>query len=427
MNSGHQNKLWRRIGLQLGCGHQGLWAGAAALLVLGFFSLPLSLGLHNTSYALAGVLAWFGFIPWLKNGEWRQWLADPLVRWLLLLLPILLWGSWHSLADWQGELGASFKKYVKFPLAAVLLLLLRKPLLQRQASWGFGLGAALVTAISYLNFFWDIPWLPSREQEWGDQTVVGNYITQGIMLSFLVLLCLQRLRASGTGWQRWVWSAGALLAIGAVAYLLNGRTGYVALLAGLLGYGLFALPRKWLALAFTSSQRVQERYVLAKQETQQVFQELQQGQTPTFSSIGARWYMWLKTTEIIRDKPITGWGLGSHGIQWCERNPQPEWCYVGRYTPHNQFLFFASELGLLGVIWFIGLFFILARAGWKNPAMRPLMMGFLGIFLIDSLFNASLWNAREYNFFLIMLCLLYAKAQAPSQTEGIPHRQRRVV
>ena len=54
--------------------------------------------------------------------------------------------------------------------------------------------------------------------------------------------------------------------------------------------------------------------------------------------------------------------------------------------------------------------------GWHGGMYRPLMMGFIAIFIGDSLVNASLWNAREYNFFIIMMCLLYSMTRA--QAEG---------
>ena len=43
-------------------------------------------------------------------------------------------------------------------------------------------------------------------------------------------------------------------------------------------------------------------------------------------------------------------------------------------------------------------------------------MGFIAIFIGDSLVNASLWNAREYNFFTIMLCWLYCSAKFTKKT-----------
>src|SRR5690606_2080893 len=119
--------------------------------------------------------------------------------------------------------------------------------------------------------------------------------------------------------KKWLWIIVIGLAVVSTMYLSNGRTGYVVLIAGILLYIVFALPRKWSWLgviaivlaslvAFSTSSRVQERYNSAISETQLIFEQNSRGELPTFSSIGARWYMWMKSLELVQERPLLGWG-----------------------------------------------------------------------------------------------------------------------
>lgn len=398
------------------------WINILALCSLGliFFCLPNSLALHNSGFALGVLISIFGGYFY---HHWNTLKKEPLTWVILVLFLLVCLAATHSLSSWDAALGVTFNKYSKIILALFILALFLDGKNRTLCYKAFFIGSIVVLITTYLNVWFDIPWSVTKNTGWGvDHTVFGNYITQSLMMSFFVLMCFHYARNTLNIKFKVVLFCLSLLAIGSVFYLSNGRTGYLAILVGVFFYVLFSLPKKWswigasligvfALIAFQTSDRVQERYELAQKETQLLFEEAERGEVPTFSSIGARWYMWMKTLENIQERPLTGWGLGSHGIKWCEKAPQPVWCSVGDTTPHNQFLFFTVELGVLGFIAFSVLFLVLIWAGLGSPKYRPLMMGFVGIFLVDSLVNASLWNSREYNFFLMMMVLLYASAR----------------
>jgi len=395
-------------------------------LVLAFLFLPFSLAAHNASLALTVLTALFSGLGWRKRDSlWKE----PLVWSLLALFLWVCVGSLYSLSTWNDALGINFNKYSKLFFGVFLIAILLNKKAREYAFFAFAAGMFFVLISTYLNIWFEVPWSATKKQGWGvDHTVFGNYITQNIMMSFFALQGMFFAFNSEVQWRKWLWSIVAGLAVISTMYLSSGRTGYVVLLAGILLYIVFALPRKWswlgviaIVLAslvtFSTSSRVQERYNSAISETQLIFEQNSRGELPTLSSIGARWYMWMKSLELVQERPLLGWGLGSHGIKWCEKAPEPVWCKVGDTTPHNQFIFFAVELGIVGLILFLLLISTLCWAGWQGGKYRPLMMGFIAIFLVDSMVNASLWNAREYNFFILIMCLLYTMIRFEDKNE----------
>lgn len=395
-------------------------------LVLAFLFLPFSLAAHNASLALTVLTALLSGSVWRKRDSlWKE----PLVWSLLALFFWVCVGSFYSLSTWNDALGTNFNKYSKLFFGVFLIAILLNKKAREYAFFAFSVGMFFVLISTYLNIWFEVPWSVTKNQGWGmDHTVFGNYITQNIMMSFFALQGIFFIFTNEARWKKWFWIIVTGLAIISIMYLSSGRTGYVVLLAGIILYIVFALPKKWSWLgviaivlaslvAFSTSSRVQERYELAISETQLIFEQNSRGELPTFSSIGARWYMWMKSLELVQERPILGWGLGSHGIKWCEKAPEPVWCQVGDTTPHNQFIFFAVELGIVGLILFLLLISTLCWAGWQGGKYRPLMMGFIAIFLVDSMVNASLWNAREYNFFILMMCLLYTMIRFEDKNE----------
>lgn len=389
-------------------------------MVATFLFLPFSLAAHNFALGITVLLILAAGLVF----KFRGYLAkEPLVWSFVALFALVVFGSFYSVSSWDSALGINFNKYLKIIFGVLFLTVFLNEKYRELSFKAFFVGVFFVLLCTYLNIFFDLPWSLTKNRGWGvDHTVFGNYITQNIMMSFFVLQSFFYFGRAKKNFEKIFFLAVAVAAIASVIYLSNGRTGYFVLFGGAFVYFVFVLPKRWMlagvsiillagVFAFGTSDRIQERFDLAQQETQLLFEQHARGEVPTFSSIGARWYMWMKSIELIKERPLTGWGLGSHGVKWCEKAPEPVWCQVGDTTPHNQFLFFGVELGILGIVAFCSLLGVLCWAAFYGEEYKALMMGFVAIFFCDSLVNASLWNAREYNFFIIMMCLLYSQAR----------------
>jgi O-antigen ligase len=211
----------------------------------------------------------------------------------------------------------------------------------------------------------------------------------------------------------------AILAIVSISHLSQGRTGLVLLTVGLVAYALSATRGKWvfasllgvvlaITLAFASSGMLQGRF-------SQAVEEAQRHDVDPLSSIGHRLYNYKITPQLIAEKPLLGHGTGAYHTEICRFTEKPEWCETFSWHPHNQFLFFGVDHGLLGVVLYALLFFTLYRTALRAPNQeaKAFLCALASILLIDSLINSPFYSSRESQFFAYMLALLVSMAWRP--------------
>ncbi|HEY4663413.1 MAG TPA: O-antigen ligase family protein [Comamonas sp.] len=390
---------------------------SAFFLIIGFLGFPVALGVGNVGILLAVILALIGGTIFRFRGMLSK---EPLV-WIFLFLFILaVLSISYSAADWDTGVWRTFNKYSKFLFVIPILALLSYRFVRHACLAAFSLSMFFLLLCTYLNVWFEIPWSATNNQGWfKDHTVVGDYITQNIMMSFFAVLCLHFGIHAKDKSRKIFGILIFLAACVAVTTLSPGRTGYLMLIGGLMAYLFFLLPKYWGALgalavggitavAVLNSDVAMQRIDLAVQETKLIFEQKAQGEIPDVTSTGGRWQMWATTWELIQERPLLGWGLGSYGIKFCDKMPEEAWCELGDRHPHNQYLSFWVELGILGLLGFLVLMGVLFWAAWGDRQMRPLMAGFIAVLAINSVFNVSLWSSREYHFFILMMCLLYA-------------------
>jgi O-antigen ligase len=110
---------------------------------------------------------------------------------------------------------------------------------------------------------------------------------------------------------------------------------------------------------------------------------------------------------------LLGSGTGSYGsLARAACGDRPD-CDVISVHPHNQFLYFGVELGLIGLFAFCYYLYAAAKASAKlEPPRRALVLSFLAIFVVDSLVHGALWLAVENHLFTFILALLMAEISA---------------
>ncbi len=404
-------------------------SAALACLVLVFLSFPVAMALGYVAMALVLL---FGL---LSGRIWQRWPTvrhAPLVWAALGLYALMLIGTLYSPAS-SEDIRLHLSKYSKLLLVPVCLALLSDHAWRRRCMNAFAIAMLFILASAYANIFWDLPWSSTHNQGWGqNHTVIGDYITQNVMMTFFVVLAMDRgLRAGAAAWQRGAWWLAAALAALSITHLSSGRTGYLLLLVALLAFFILATQgwKRWAALGMlglglllvgVTSTEVQQRVQLAVTEARN-------SDSMEITSIGGRINFWRNTWALVEQKPITGWGTGSYHDTWCEHVTAEGWCAFGRWHPHNQYLFFWMEHGVLGLL---GLLALIGAPVWAarhaQPHQRRLLLSFAVIFAVNSLINASLWSSRESHFFVMLLILLCADAlytgRQPAAPAGLPMR-----
>ncbi len=392
-------------------------------LVAAFLFFPVAFALGNVAIALAFVLS---IGAGAYRARWQSIRGMPVVWWALGLYAVVLLGVLYTSAP-AGDVRMHLSKYGKLLLVPALLPLLAEPRWRRHCMHAFLAAMGFILLSVYANVFWQLPWSITKNQGWGvDHTVVGDYITQNIMMAFFTIAAIAQGQAATVSWRRWLWWLCALLAAVAVTQLSQGRTGYLLLLVAVVTYVFCALRGRlrWFALgglvaamaiALLSSHTVRERMALG-------IAEAEASGNMAITSIGGRVNFWSKTLELASEKPVLGWGTGSYHSVWCHRVTQEGWCWFGGWHPHNQYLFFWMENGLPGLLLF-GL--LVAAPAWaaRRAAVRdrPLLWGFAAIFAVDSLINSPLFSGRESHFFVLLLVWVCAQAQfGPADAQEAP-------
>ena len=380
-------------------------------LVAAFLLFPVAFAPGNVAIALAFLLS-------VAAGDYRaRWQAVrgmPVVWWALGLYAVVLVGALYSPAP-GADIGMHLSKYGKLLLLPALLPLLAQAAWRTRCLHAFMAAMGFILASVYANVFWQLPWSVTQNQGWGgDHTVVGDYITQNIMMVFFATAAIAR-GQSAQSWRRWAWWLAAALAAVAVTQLSQGRTGYLLLCVAAAGYVFLALRgrARWVVLGsmalaiggvLATSQTVRDRIALG-------LNEAAQSSSMEITSIGGRVNFWKHTALLIEEKPLQGWGTGSYHSVWCQRVTQEGWCWFGGWHPHNQYLFFWMENGVLGLVLFLLLVSAPARASARAAALdRPLLWAFSLIFAVDSLINSPLFSGRESHFFIMLLLWLCAQA-----------------
>jgi len=374
-----------------------------------YFLFPISVAGANVSMLVVLVA---GLLAGQYRQRWEAVRCNPVVWASLGLYAWMLVGITYSPAPWS-DVAQHLGKYFKLVFLVLVMSLLMDAKWRRRC-WGAFTAAMLFTlACTYANIWIDLPWSRTQNQGWGvDHTVFKDYISQGIMMSMLVLIALsQTLNSKWTPRWRLAWAGVALLAVLSITHLSYGRTGYVALAAALGAFALFAMKgrSRWLVLAGVglvavvlvySSGGLRDRVALAVQEARSSHQE-------DFTSIGQRLYFAEKTWSLIQEKPVLGWGTGAYHEQFCRVATNPAWCDAGKFHPHNQLLFIWVEHGSIGLG--ILLFMILLpvfNVRQEVGSIAVLAGGFSGVFLVGSMTHASLWLSTESHFYTLMLALV---------------------
>ena len=376
-----------------------------------FLSFPVALGLANTLSAVV-------LLCWLAAGHYRQrWQTirnNPVTLPALLLFGLILLGTLYSTGD-MAHIHLHVGKYSKLVLALVFLSLLDEARWRRYSLGAFAAAMLFILASVYASVWIRLPWVrPARALGWGvDHTVVGDYITQNVMMSFFVLLCLTLCTATRQYRYRGLWLLLAGLAVLSITALSVGRTGYFVLAACLIAFVLTAVSGRaryatllLLAVALVvgvlGSRTMETRY-------QQAWIEIKNHSTDIHSSVGHRIYNYKTALELIRERPLQGWGTGSYDHESCRLVVTPANCVEFGWHPHNQYLFFWLENGLPGLLAYLFLIFRLVKYGRARAAPdRILILGFACALIADSLVNSPLFSARENHFFMFMMALLMA-------------------
>lgn len=214
-----------------------------------------------------------------------------------------------------------------------------------------------------------------------------------------------------------------------IAFVTPGRSGYLALAVMLLVTAVASLRARRnavlvavLAGVFAGALAISP---LARDRLDLGVQEWKSARTATeYSSMGIRAVMYENTLELIRERPWFGVGSGGFGAAYAAqvKDRYSDWRAVPSVDPHNQYLFFLAEQGIIGLIAFLS-FIALAFAdrGDGGPT-RLIAIGMLAAWCATSMLSSHFQTFAEGHLLAFFLAAMLARPVAKSDP-GLPGRR----
>lgn len=381
---------------------------AKFLLVCSVFFMPL--GTAPTNVFMALTLA-----TWLLAGGFKQRLsifhANYFPWTILALYGLLLIGALYSTGD-LADIKFQLAKYLKLVFLLVAMSLLQEKKWQQWALNAFAVAMLITLALSLISVLTPLSFVKGTANGPGDNHFVfKDHIAQNLMMSFFVLLMLVRSQTASARRISIFYLVVAALAIIDILFFVQGRTGYISLAFNIVIFIVFYAPakRRWLWLAaavmigficFHFSANLSGRIELA-------VSEFQKQDAKELTSVGQRVEFTKKSLQLIQERPLFGSGTGSYAKEFCRVAISAEWCEAGRHHPHNQFLAFGVQLGLLGILAYLAfLGSALRQARRFSLPEKVLCFGLLCTLLTDSILHAPLFLVTETQFFVLMLAIM---------------------
>ena len=385
------------------------------------FAVPISVALDNL---LLAVLLLGGLFN--AREVWRIVTQYPVARAAWLLFAALFLAMFYGatpLREAAGILG----KYIDLAFVPLFMLMLPDEAIRRRAQHAFLAAMGLTLLLSFLVGSGLLPvqrWMNTLAAP-DNPAIFHSHITQNNMMAFAVFLALLNLRDASSRVAQAVWGLFALLGAVNVLFMVQGRTGYMILLALLGWFGWSTLARRmhgrgrawgWrqgaaialalmvlATLAYQASPRLHDRVGLVISEYR-----AWQPDHGKDTSTGQRLDFYSNTLQIIRQHPVFGVGTGGFADAFAQQTQGRD--VLQTRNPHNEYLMIVAQTGVIGLALLLYLFYTLWRCApyLDTPFGQDAARGLVLAYLVNCLFNSPLLDHADGLFFAFMAAVLFA-------------------
>lgn len=245
--------------------------------------------------------------------------------------------------------------------------------------------------------------------------VFASTLEQPVM-STLMLVAVWFLRAEiPYKWRQTTVIAALVLTITNVFFVMTGRTGYLVMILAISLAIFWQLPKKFrpaavllpIVMAVTLG-LISTRFQTKMAEIKRDVLEYQKGNFDT--SQAQRLDYWAKSLQAVKEKPLIGHGVGSWRVNYLrlggadQVNPPS--------NPHQQFLLWAVEGGLIGLAFLLAVFAAIYRDSHRlELSEQQALRSTLAITILMSMMNCPLFGAGMGEFLFLMMGALLATNQ----------------
>jgi len=350
------------------------------------------------------------FVTLLASGQFKkkiQFLSQQPLVWLSLsVYAVVIVGCLWGQVPWHYR-GIVLHKYIKLLYIPFLLLIFRQEKWQKHSINAFILGISINVVASYAKAAGLLPHWHRAATEMFIFHIYASYIT-----AFAIYLVGHRLLFTKTN--RLLHASLLTLFIGYEFFINISRAGYLITLL------LFAMLmfqkydwKKALTIFVVSSagfifilHHFSHTFNNKIQQTSTSFNEYSHVTKDT--SWGFRLQFAKFSAGLIKERPLLGHGTGSFKYLFDKigHNTIPGWT-GSLNTPHNDYLLFAVQFGLIGLAILLYFFYRAFMLTIKLDTQRKQIGQALVVsFMISCCCNAMLYTTVVGHFFILMACVL---------------------
>jgi O-antigen ligase len=323
-------------------------------------------------------------------------------------------------------------KYLELAYLPLLAAIVYKESYREKALHCFSVSMAITLFLSYLLHFhfpfgdFTFGWNPMGSV--ANPSIFKYQITHNFFMAFAVLLWFQLARRSSGITTKMIYFGLVFLGLFNVLAMVEGRTGYLTLLALAVVLILDKLSIKKLIVsflmlaiaAFAAYQwipKVNSKVNLALSEVSAWVPN--QGST---TSMGLRLDFWHASYVIFKKSPVFGSGIAGFDEEYkllvagTDRGPSS--------NPHNQYLLFLNQIGMVGLVAFLWLNWVIWKESYRLTPLwglwvRAIVLGYGAANLV----NALLIDSAEGSFFSASLAIAFSVFLSKSKEDlaGMPY------
>tara|TARA_B100000886_G_scaffold234436_1_gene163918 strand:- start:3301 stop:4479 length:1179 start_codon:yes stop_codon:yes gene_type:complete len=365
------------------------------LIILAFFA-PISIFITDVAVFSLGIL-------WLFEGQFKsKWDKIKSSPWILSLLALffiyvvgILWGTNHQWAEWV------FQKSVLLLLLPILYTLKFSQKEVKYSLFAF-LSATTLSALiaNLINLGWInhlFKYSSIFAKSWHYPAFM-TYTDHNIFLAFSLLIVLFLwFNTNSNKKLRILLIFISILSLMSL-YTENGRSGQLAFILIFLSFFIitFWQKKRLIFLSVLSLIVINSiAYFLSpnfKNRIDSIRIQLSHLEKNKVNSLNTRYYLYSYSYEKIKEKPLMGYGTGSFVKEFSSISEHASKILAGIHkTPHNNYLFIWFELGLIGLLVFLSIFFFQLKA-YKSLNKGYFRMIFPAVFLVIMLTDTHLQN-----------------------------------
>ena len=342
-----------------------------AVFSVSFLAVSVSLGVAVVSIAkLLLLIAAVGQLFFdVKHRSFPSFKLWPSMTWWILLAMVWMSLSFLWTESSSADALAGWGRHSRILWFIPVLYLLRSPEQSLLTLKWFVAGMVVMMLSSWaLVAGLPVPWASAKELP-SLGIVHGSTLEQPVLLTFLaVVLWFMRAHWPQGHW-RWVPIGILLLTVLNVFFVMTGRSGFLVMLVFISMAVWWQLPKRWrwlvvglpfvlAALMMVLSPRFQTR------TTEVVKDVLSYRQGSIETSQAQRLDYWHRSLLAFQEKPLIGHGVGSWRMNYHRLGGMQA---DAPSNPHQQYLLWLVEAGVVGCILFLSLLF----AQYKDAQALP--------------------------------------------------------